>query len=75
MCQMTVSSGAKNDLGEIILFPVTNLNAAQLQDITFRSWHHYLVNQDCSVIGNVVIEPQALISIAPACNLRFCGMW
>lgn len=73
MCQMTVSSGAKNDLGEIILFPVTNLNAAQLQDITFRSWHHYLVNQDCSVIGNVVIEPQALISIAPACNLRFYG--
>lgn len=71
--QVTVNSGAKNDVGEIILYPVTNLAAAQLPDITFRSRHHYLVNQDCIVIGNVVIEPQALISIAPAGNLRFYG--
>lgn len=70
---VSVNSGAKVDIGEQPLYPTTYLAASVLQDITFRSQHHYLVNQDCSIMGNAVIEAQALISIAPTCNLRFYG--
>lgn len=67
-----VASNESTNVGDIELYPVTDMSST-VENITFKSFHHYIVSHDVSVTGNAVFEPNALISIGYACNLRFFG--
>lgn len=57
--------------GTLDLWPLREFSSYEVDNVTIKSGHSYLITGDASFVGEVLIEPQAQIFVNPGSRLKF----
>lgn len=73
VCGLQLAEGENRELASVVMFPVTSYGSYQEDDIVFQAEHNYLIEETAFFVGNITIEPGALIYATAGSSLKMYG--